>query len=251
MGTWAQPFLPFLMLLGRITAFLMVLPIFGWRALPGRIKAGAALLLTVFFAMILPRPAVLAAPMGWLSASLLLTTEIIFGLALGLAVRMVFSAVEIAGRITSRQMGLALAGTIDPMSGRQGQPLAMLLETVFILFILTSDGHHLFLALIFRGYQVFPVGATPSIGAMAEALVLAGSTMLVFGLKLAAPVLAAFLCLSVFLAILARVLPELNVLFLSLPLRVGLGLFMASAMVPSLSILTQELAKWLGGLLPA
>jgi len=238
-----------MMLLGRITAFMVVLPIFGWRALPGRMKAGMAMLLTVFFAMILPAPAALAAPLGWVAASLLLTGEIICGLALGLAVRMVFSAVEIGGRITSRQMGLALAGTFDPLTGDQGQPLAMMLEIVFVLFILVSNGHHLFLALIFRSYQVFPVGATPTIGAMAEALVLAGSTMLVFGLKLAAPVLAAFLCLSVFLAILARVLPELNVLFLSLPLRVGLGLFMASAMVPMLRTLTQELAKWLNGLL--
>lgn len=245
MATWAQPFLPFLVLLGRVSAFMAVLPIFGWRALPGRIRVVLALLLTVFVAMLTPPGPVVQQPLGAWAASLLIVGETLCGLALGLAVRLVFAAVEVGGRIASRQMGLALAGTYDPMSGGQSQPMAMFLEIIFVLFFLASSGHHLLLRLIFHSYEVFPVGSIPTLGQMAEGLVVAGSAMLLFGLKLAAPVLAAFLCLSVLLAILARVLPELNVLFLSLPLRVGLGLFMAAAIVPALSTLTDELAQWL------
>jgi len=245
MATWAQPFLPFLVLLGRVSAFLAVLPIFGWRALPGPMKVMLALLLTVFVAMLTPPAPIVQQPLGAWAVCLLVVGETLCGLALGLAVRLVFAAVEVGGRIAGRQMGLALAGTYDPATGEQSQPLATYLEILFVLFFLVVSGHHLLLRLVFGSYEVFPVGSIPSLGQMAEALVVAGSAMLLFGLKLAAPVLAAFLCLSVLLAILARVLPELNVLFLSLPLRVGLGLFMAAAIVPALDSLTDDLARWL------
>ena len=245
MATWAQPFLPFLVLLARVSVFLMVLPIFGWRLLPRHIRLVLALLVTVFVAMLTPPAPIAQKPLGAWALSLLIVGETLCGLSLGLAVRLVFTAVQVGGAIASRQMGLALAGTYDPTSGEQAQPLATFLEIIFTLFFLACSGHHLLLRLVFRSYEVFPVGTIPTAAQMADALVVAGSAMLLFGLKLAAPVLAAFLCLSVLLAILARVLPELNVLLLSLPLRVGLGMFMAAAIVPTLSTLTEELARWL------
>lgn len=251
MNSWAQPFLPFLAVLGRTSAFVAVLPIFSWRIVPVRVRAMIALLLTVFVAMVLPPSRAVTQPIAGISMALLVVGETLVGLSLGLSVRLVFAAVEVGGRIASRQMGLAMAGTYDPSTGQQTQPLATFFEILFVLFFLVASGHHLLIRMIFRSYELFPAGEMPTLGAMAEALVVAGSTMMVFGLKLAAPVLAAFLCLSVFLAILARVLPEMNILFLSLPLRVGLGLFMAAAMVPSLGLLTEELAVWLQSFLAA
>ena len=68
METWTQLFLPFALLLARISGFFAVLPIFSWRALPVRVRAGMALLVTVFFAMVIPvdLPPVQA---HWLAAS--------------------------------------------------------------------------------------------------------------------------------------------------------------------------------------
>jgi flagellar biosynthetic protein FliR len=242
--SWIGLFLPFALLLGRIGAFFAVLPIFGWRALPMRVRAGIALLVTVFFAIVAPG----AVPPGhahWLAATVLLVREILCGLALGLAASFVFLAVQQGGRIAAIQMGFAEAGIIDPGSREQERPIAMFLEMTFALFFLAAGGHRLLLTILARSYQAFPVGAVPAPGELAEGLIRAGSTMLVFGLKLAAPVLAAFLILAVVLAVLARVLPEMNVLLTSLPMRVGLGLFMAAAIVPSLHSFTLELARWM------
>ena len=69
--------------------------------------------------------------------------------------------------------------------------------------------------------------------------------MLLFALKLAAPVLGAFLILAVLLSILSRALPEMNILMASFPLRVGMGLFMAAAIMPTLETFTIELARWM------
>ena len=74
--------------------------------------------------------------------------------------------------------------------------------------------------------------------------------MLMAGLKLAAPMLAAFLLLLVVLAILARMIPEMNILFISLPLRVGMGLLMVVVFLPFISTFVSEFAKLMEKLLP-
>jgi flagellar biosynthetic protein FliR len=81
-------------------------------------------------------------------------------------------------------------------------------------------------------------------------IIKASSTMFVASLRLAAPLLAAFLVLMVVLAVLARMVPEMNILFISLPVRVGLGLLMAAIFVPFIEGFVAEFADWMGKLLP-
>lgn len=247
MDAWTGLFLPFLLLLGRIGAFFAVLPMFSWRSLPVRVRASIAFVVTVFFAAV-RAPAVDAASVSWPAASVLMVQEVLYGLALGLAVSFVFLAVQQGGRIIGMQMGLGDAGIIDPVTGETVRPIGMFFEITFVLFFLAAGGHHLFLLLIDKSYQVFPVGGAfdqRTLGRLAEALVQAGSTMLLMALRLAAPALAAFLALSVVLGILARVLPEMNILLTSFPLRVGLGFLMAAMVLPSLDHFAGELAEWI------
>ena len=206
------------------------------------------MLITVFFAMIIPTN-VGAEAARWPVAVVMLLQEIVCGLALGLAINLVFSAVKQAGAIASRQMGFAMAEIVDPASGQSSDPIGVFFEMIFILFFLVAGGHHLLLLAIRRSYELFPVGVTPGAGALAEGIVRAGSTMLLFALKLAAPLLAGTLVLSVVMAVLARAVPEMNVLLLSLPLRVGLGLLLAAAIMPLMGAFTDELADWMNRLL--
>ena len=234
----------FVLLLGRVSAFLAALPIFGWQSVPVRIRAGLAILMTVLFAAILP-PASIRAGDSWLAASLILVHEMLIGLGLGLAVAMVFAAVNQAAEIIRILVGMAEAETIDPLSGEESQPLGTLFEMTFAVLFLVAGGHRLMIGLLARSYHAFPIGHSMNLPAMAEALIECGSLMLVFALKLAAPLLAAFLLLMVLLAVVARVLPDVNILFESLPLRVGLGFFMAAAFLPALSAFTTEFGEWL------
>ena len=247
MTVWVNILLPFVLLLARISGFFAVLPIFGWRALPVRVRAGMVLLVTIFFAAI--KPAYPAFGVHWLEAATLVGRELLCGLALGLAVRLVFQTAQQGGRIMGRQMGFALAQIIDPLSGERSQPIGIFYEMTFALFFLAVGGHHLLLRIIAYSYKAFPVGTAPGAQTLAEGMVQAGSAMLLFALQLAAPLLAAFLALSVVLAVLARVLPEMNILLMSLPLRVGLGLFMAAAAIPMLRSVTSQLAGWMGRIL--
>jgi len=244
-----EKLLGFVMVLTRISAFFMVLPVFGWRAIPVRIKVGLTVLLAIFFSVITPL-AIEPNRVSVLEAILLIANEATYGLALGLVTAIVFSAVKLSGRIIERQMGLAMAEVLDPLTGERTQPLGSLLEMIFIILFLSANGHHLLLLIISKSYEAFPAGSIPTVPVLTGGVVKAGSAMFIAGLKLAAPVLAAFLLLMAVLAVLARIVPEMNILFISLPLRVGLGLLMVMIFLPYINGFVAEFADWMGKLLP-
>jgi flagellar biosynthetic protein FliR len=244
-----EKLLGFVMVLTRISAFFLVVPVFGWKSIPLRIKVAMALLMAIFFSMIIQSP-LDARQVSVLEAILFIANEASYGLALGLIAVIVFSAVKFSGRTIERQMGLAMAQILDPLTGERAQPLGSLLEMIFLILFLSANGHHLFLLIISRSYEAFPAGSIPTVTVLAGGIIKAGSALLLAGLRLAAPMLAAFLLLMVVLAVLARIVPEMNILFISLPLRVGLGLLMVAIFLPFISGFVAEFADWMGKLLP-
>ncbi|MBN1554649.1 MAG: flagellar biosynthetic protein FliR [Phycisphaerae bacterium] len=242
---WIAILLPFLLVLARVSGFFAVLPLFSWEMLPMRIRAAIALLITIFFAFIIPAPALASEQFHWLAASLLVMREALCGVALGLIARLIFSTVQQGIAMGTQQMGFADAGIIDPDSGESDQAVVMIFQMLFAVLFLGVGGHHLLLLAIGQSYRAFPIGQTPEPAVLAESLVTAGAMMLVFALKLAAPLLAGFLLLSVILGVIARVMPEMNILMASFPLRVGLGIFLSILVLRTLGAFTAELADWL------
>ncbi len=241
--------LGFVMALTRISAFFMVLPVFGWDSIPIPIKVSLTLLLAFFFSMIMPLTASVQQA-STLEAILLIVNEGTYGLALGLVASILFATVKCAGRIIEQEMGLTMAEILDPLTGEEAQPLGSLLEMMFIIMFLSANGHHLFLVTLFKSYEAFPAGSIPTIPVLTAGIVQAGSAMLMAALKLAAPMLAASLLLMVVLAVLARMVPEMNILFVSLPMRVGLGLLMVIAFLPFISMFVNEFAELMSKLTP-
>lgn len=237
------------LILTRLSAFLLVLPIFGWRIVPVRIKMALVLLLTIFFGRLFPFT-MDPHPLSTVRLILMMINEATYGLALGIIIAILFGIVKTSGRIIERQMGMAMAEVIDPLSGDRTQPLGGLLEMIFVLFVLNANAHHALLQVIYESYQSFPVGTTPTIDVLTRGVLEAGRALLTAGLRLAAPILAAFIILLVVLAIMARVVPEMNILFLSMPVRVGLGLAMTMMILPYLQGVVDEFGDLMNKLLP-
>ncbi|HNY79291.1 MAG: flagellar biosynthetic protein FliR [Sedimentisphaerales bacterium] len=241
--------LGFTLVLTRISAFFLILPVFGWQAIPMQIKVAATVILSVFFAAVVPL-GIDVAEISTLKAMLLLAGEATYGLALGVIVSSLFSVVKLSGQIVEREMGLTMAEILDPLTGENGQPLGGLLEMIFVLLFLSANGHHLFLLILSKSYTAFPAGTIPTIQMLTGGVLTAGSAMLIAALRLAAPMLAAFMVLMVALALLARLVPEMNILFISMPVRIGLGLIMAATFLPFLNGYVTEMAGWMAKLLP-
>ncbi len=99
--------------------------------------------------------------------------------------------------------------------------------------------------LLAKSYTAFPPTAGVDAAVLAGVVLAAGQAMLELGLRMAGPLLAGFLVLSVVLAVLARVLPEINILLASYPLRVGLGLLLAAGMMPLMGDFANDLCLWM------
>jgi flagellar biosynthetic protein FliR len=244
-----EKLLGFAMVLTRISAFLLVVPVFSWESVPMMIKVSAALLLSFFFTLVNPQ-AVTAEQASAVQAMLLLAGEATYGLALGAIANILFAAVKLGGRIMEDQMGLSMAEILDPMTEERGQPLASLLEMIFIIAFLAANGHHLLIKVIQRSYELFPAGKIPTVGVLAGNMLEATSVMLTAGLRIAAPLLAALLVLLVALAILSRIVPEMNIFFISFPLRILAGLVLLVGFVPFIDEFVGETAKLMAKILP-
>ena len=241
--------LGFALVLTRVSSFLLVLPVFGANAIPMQIKAAAAILLSLFFCTTAPLGIDLA-QISILGAILLLAGEAIYGLALGLIIALLFSVVQLSGHMIEQQMGLTMAEIVNPLTDEEAGPLASLLEMIFLLLFLSANGHHLFLLILSKSYSVFPAGTIPTLGALVGGVVETGSVMFVASLRLAAPMIAAFLILMVALALLARLIPEMDIFFISMPVQAALGLFLAAAFIPLVGGFVSEMADWMAKLLP-
>lgn len=249
MELMTEKLLGFFLVLTRISAFFLVIPVFGWRSIPVRVKVAIVILISIFFSMITPS-ALHPQKISFVKAILLTANEATYGLAMGLIVVVVFSAVKLSGRIIERQMGLAMAKILDPLTSERSRPIGTLLEMIFIILFLSVNGHHVLLLIISKSYEAFPIGSFPTIPTLTSGVTQAGTAMFTSGLKLAAPMLAAFLLLMVVLAVLARIVPEMNILFISLPMRVGLGLLMMVIFLPYINDFVTEFADLMVKLLP-
>lgn len=241
--------LGFVLILTRISAFFVVLPVFGWRTIPVQIKVAATLLLSFFFYMVTPLPEHLKhAPV--MAIMLLVCSEAVYGLALGLTIALLFSVVKISGVLVEQQMGMTTNEIVDPLTEDEATAFSSLLEMVFVLLFLSANGHHLFLMTLSRSYEAFPSGTMPTMSLLVGGVVSTGTAMFIASLRLAAPIMAAFLVLMVALALLSRLVPEMDILFATLPVRVALGLFLAMAFLPFIHSFVTEMADWMIKLLP-
>lgn len=244
MDEWIKILLPFFLVTARVMAFFSVLPLFAWTMLPMRVRLAIALLVTIFFGMLLPRPDLGPTDYMWIGAALLIGKEILCGLALGMVARLIFLSVQQGMMIGTQQMGFADAGIFDPSTGESIRPIAMLFQMIFAVMFLTIGGHHMLLRAIYRSYEAFPVGQPAEIGMLTEGVIEAGAMMLFFALKLAAPLLAGFLLLAVIMGVIARVMPEMNILMASMPLRVLVGMGISILLIGTLNTFIMELADW-------
>ncbi len=237
------------LIMARISGFFLVLPVFGWPAIPPLVKGAIATLLSIFFYIYKPL-AIHPVELSVVEAIFLLAGEAVYGLALGLIAALLFAVVQFSGRVAEQQMGMTISEIVDPLKGEEAGELSSLMEMVFILLFLSANGHHLFLRVLSRSYDAYPAGTMPRLEVLVESVVSAGSVMFMAGLRLAAPLLGAFLVLMVALALFSRLVPEMDILTVSLPARVALGLFLVAAFLPFIAGFVTEMADWMAKLLP-
>ncbi len=216
----------FLLTLMRISLVVFLLPFFGANTLPNLVKAALCLMLTLavwpklsFAGAILP-----ANP--W-SLSLMLFGEVIMGLLLDILVQFLFAAVQCAGAIMGFTMGFSLMNLIDPLTGASESGIAHLLNQITIMLFLSLNGHLMLLGGLAQSFELVPPGGLLINPVLGEHLIVFSGQLFVMALKIAAPIMASLFLVDLALALVARAAPQMNVLFVGFPLKIGVGfLFM-------------------------
>lgn len=213
----------FLILFCRVGAVIMLLPAFSEDAVPPQIRLVMALGFTFgMYGMLEPR--VTPALHSGISLPLLVIGEVMVGLAIGMVVRILFSAAATAGAIAAQQVGLSSALVVDPSMGGQAPLLSRLIGLAAVVVCMGAGVHHLWIASIFGSYATFPVGGMPNAADFAQLAVSVTGQALALGVSLAAPLILYGMLFNLGLGLAARVAPSIQVFFIAQPLNLLLGL---------------------------
>ena len=238
---WLTPALwPFL----RVLALLGSLPVFSQRAVPMRVKVGLALFIALAAQPSLP--AMPAVPLDSPAAFVLVLQQLLIGLSLGFAVRLVFAAVELAGELIGLQMGLNFAGFFDPATASQGTASGRFFGTMVAFLFVLSNGHLAILQALVRSFEVFAVGAEPFDFLRRTQPQQWGSEIFMLGLWIALPLVGMLLFVNLVLGVISRVAPQISVFSVGFPITVSVGLI---GMLLTLPLMEQPFAMALDRML--
>ncbi len=215
-----EQFQTFLVVTSRVAGFIGAIPVISSGQTPARVKVAmvVAISLALFPVMADAVPKVSFAPIPF---ALLMVSEVLLGLLLGLVSRLIFTAVQFGATVVGFQMGFAAANVFDPQSKGQIALISQFQNIFAILIFLAINGHHLFLKTAVLSYQLLPPGKLDFSGEAIPYLMELTSHMFDIGVQFSAPVLAVLLLSGLILGILARVFPQLNVFLLSYPINIG------------------------------
>jgi flagellar biosynthetic protein FliR len=239
---WITPILwPFL----RVLALFSALPVLAQRSVPARVRVALAFIVAVCAQASLPVVPVI--PLDSAAAVLAVVQQVLIGVSLGFAVRIVFSAVEFAGEIVGLQMGLNFAGFFNPMTGGEATATSRFFGvTVSWLFIVTG-GHLLLIAAVVQSFEAFPVGPEPFAFLRAVQPQVWGAEVFRLGLWIALPMIAMLLFVNLVLGIISRVAQQMNIFSIGFPITVSVGLVGVLLTLPMLQMpFTMALEQMLG-----
>lgn len=221
----------FVLMFARLGTMTMLMPGIGERGIPMRIRLVIALMLTLVMLPIYRSnyPTVPMTTFGPIVA--LLVQEVIVGAVLGLTARLTLSALEVAGATIANQMGLGFAMAVDPTQGQQGMLIGNLLAMLGVALIFATDLHHLAIGALDHSYTLFRPGEFMPSGDVTQLMVTIISSAFKIGVQLAAPFLVFGLLFNLGLGILARLMPQLQVFFLGLPISMMIGFAMLFAFI--------------------
>jgi flagellar biosynthetic protein FliR len=223
----------FMLAFARIGAMVMLLPGLGESNIPVRVKLSIALLLTL---IILPlhRQAYQVDMQSLTSVIVLMLHEIVIGIVLGATARVTLAALQVAGSIIAQQMGLGFVTAVDPTQGQQGILIGNFLTMLGVTLLFATDSHHLVISALNDSYTVFSPGEVVSSGDVAALATRAFAAAFRIGLQLSAPFLVFGLVFNIGLGVLARLMPQMQVYFVGVPLSIFAGFLIFGVVIAAM-----------------
>lgn len=245
-GLFLNGFDAFLLIFVRMTGLFVVAPIFGRRNIPTYFKIG----FSFFMALIVVNTITLQAPAyneSIFAYAALIAKEFIVGLTIGFIAYLVFTAIYVAGEIIDMQIGFGVVNVIDPMSNIQVPISSNLYFIISMLVFLAVNGHHVLIKALYESFNAIPLGSAIFDAGLTDLLLSMFGSIFFIGFKIAAPVVAAILITDVALGTISRMVPQLNVFVIGMPLKIFVGLVVMLVTIPMFIFVLDSLFKIMDG----
>jgi len=218
----------------RIGSLIMTAPYFNSAAFPRRVKLFFALILAFILAFVIPAENVMGSiqpTLPFLASAIVL--ELLVGAALGLVGQLIFAGIEMAGRLISLKITLSFAQMVNAMTQQKTDIVGNIFTMLAILIFLTVDGDKIFINGLVKSFELIPINQADLKQAGPFMLEVA-NYLFVIAVQIAAPFLVVLFILDLTLAIFARIMPQANILFIAIPIKLLLGFTLLSWLLPYL-----------------
>ena len=223
----------FLLVFLRISTMLFLFPIFGSANIPVQLRIALSLLLAIMLTPFALGGEPLAVPRTLWEYLPLLLKELFVGICIGYVASFLFVALQFAGRLIDTEMGFAMVEMMDPFTDTSTTSTGQLKILLFTIVFLLVNGHLFLLLAVARSFELIPLlEASVPDGRVVELFSRLSAGVFVSALKLAAPVYVVLVLTSLALGIVARTVPQMNVFFVGMPLKIGVGLLTLALVLP-------------------
>lgn len=225
----------FVLVLTRVAAFVVVMPVFKREMLPRTVKIGLILALTMFWWQNYAEAADLRESMGTLIV--FAVREACLGAALGFVLGLLLFPVHVAGSWISQELGLSMASLADPVTQQNSTVVSQVFTGIATLLFLAMDLHHALFAALGVTFERIPFGSRldgERFSTFAVDCVALGHEQ---GLAIAAPIGVLLFLGAVVLFLLNRASPQLNLFSIGLPMRLIGGFAAVLVLLPETCLL--------------
>ncbi len=220
----------------RVGSMIMVAPFFSAAVFPVRVKLFFALMTSFLLFPAIPAQNVMVDPeSGILFMLVAIVQEVLTGVALGLVGQLVLAGLELAGRLISIQVALSFANVVDSMTQQQSAIISNLFNTLAILYFLAIGGDKVYLLGLVYSFEHIPI-STAQLDMASPLFIEMATYLFITGVQIASPFLVVLFMLNVSFAIFARIMPQANIFFIALPVKIGVGMILLVLVIPYLPV---------------
>jgi flagellar biosynthetic protein FliR len=224
----------------RVLSILMTAPIFSQRSIPVPAKIGlAGLLSLLLFPVVTSHFSDVSNPIPQEMSRFLLVMaqEILVGVLIGFVSNLVFVAIDMAAKIMGLQIGFQGANLLNPLSNTPSSALEQFYSLLILMLFLAINGHHWLIAALARTFEITPPGTFVLTQLSIERLMALTNETFATAIRIALPIIGTLLLADLGLGLVARAVPQVQVFFLGMPLKMGLGLLvLALTMIVTLPL---------------
>lgn len=227
----------------RVAGLFASAPILSDQRVPLMVKAGCSFLIAV---VLLPVLGVGWVPSGMLAFALAAAKELAVGAALGFIAGMVLGVVQMAGDLADFQAGFGFAALVDPTIDFPPSIIGRFQYMLAWLVFLGLNGHHYLLTGVADSFRALPLATFSVNPALGESVFVLAASMFVITMKIAAPVIGAVFLADIAIGMVARTVPQMNILVLGFPVKMSLALVTVAVGVPVMLPVVQGLVGLVG-----